>query len=478
MKQLLSLYSIRYPLALAYMLQSSEYQAKPYLAWLWRTRDFSSVQHRRQLEKTSYARMLLLFLAGGMIAEIIAGLALVILGVGGVVSGGLEFGLALIVIYPLIWSHLVIIPLELGRRTIVEPKQKQQIQQSAEIFKAHKAIKIAIAGSYGKTSMKEVLNTVLSEGKKVAATIANENVPVSHAKFARKLTGDEEILIIEYGEGTPGDIDRFTAVTKPSYGVITGLAPAHLDRYKTLDAAGRDIFSLADYLNGQNVYVNGESEPARKFIKSKYKVYTHDGVGDWKVSNIKNSIDGLSFAISNGDKNLKVVSQLIGRHQIGVLSLAVSLADKLGLSVKQIEAGIAKTKPFEHRMQPYKLSGAWIIDDTYNGNIDGIKAGTELLKDLPAKRKIYVSPGLVEQGANKQEIHQVMGGYIAKANPDIVVLMQNSVSGYIKTGLDEAGFKGEVRIETDPLNFYTNLEHFVAKGDLVLMQNDWTDNYS
>ncbi len=478
MMQFFSLYSPRFPVTLAYMLQSSEYHAGAYLKWLWRTRDFSTVQHRKQLDETSYAKMLLLLLKLGMALEVLAGLVLIMLGLTDVVVGGLEFGLALIIIYPLVWSHLVVLPLELGKILIVEPNQKQQIKQSADIFHQHQATKIAVAGSYGKTSMKEVLSTVLAEGKNVAATIANENVPVSHAKFARQLSGREDILIIEYGEGEPGDISRFAEVTNPTHAVITGLAPAHLNRYKTLDAAGQDIFSLADYLKDKNVYANGESELAKKFLKPSFTLYSQKGVAGWKVSAVKLGIEGLSFTLSEKDQSLELKSMLLGRHQIGVLSLAAVLAKELGLTNKQIEAGVAKTKPFEHRMQPYPLSGAWVIDDTYNGNIDGIKAGTELLAELTARRKIYVTPGLVEQGEETAMVHKQMGKYIAAARPDLVVLMNNSVCQYIQAGMEAAHYMGQLRIEDDPLNFYANLEHFVAKGDLVLMQNDWTDNYA
>jgi UDP-N-acetylmuramoyl-tripeptide--D-alanyl-D-alanine ligase len=129
-------------------------------------------------------------------------------------------------------------------------------------------------------------------------------------------------------------------------------------------------------------------------------------------------------------------------------------------------------------MQPYQLAGAWIVDDTYNGNLEGIRAGTELLKELPARRKVYVTPGLVGQGQEKQRVHLEVGQLIAHARPDLVVLMQNSVTDYIKQGLAKAKFQGELQIETNPLEFYTNLTHFVAAGDLVVMQNDWTDNYA
>lgn len=129
-------------------------------------------------------------------------------------------------------------------------------------------------------------------------------------------------------------------------------------------------------------------------------------------------------------------------------------------------------------MQPYQLNDAWVIDDTYNGNIEGIRAGTELLAALPAKRKLYVTPGLVDQGRETENVHRQMGELIAAANPNVVVLMQNSVTKFIRSGLEAGKFKNELRLESNPLNFYTNLNHFVAAGDVVLMQNDWPDNYA
>jgi UDP-N-acetylmuramyl pentapeptide synthase len=161
-----------------------------------------------------------------------------------------------------------------------------------------------------------------------------------------------------------------------------------------------------------------------------------------------------------------------------VLAAVVAIANELGLSSEQIVAGVAKTAPYPHRMNPYPLQGAWVIDDSYNGNIDGIQAGTALLASLPAKRKIYVTPGLVEQGDLKETVHQQLGEYIATAEPDMVVLMKNSVTQTIMQGLHKAGYAGEVRIEDNPLEFYTNIAQFVAAGDIIMLQNDWTDNYA
>ena len=479
MSALVSMYRPGYVAVLVYMLQNTEYHARPYLKWYWRTQNFSKVMTRRQLARTRAAGLLWGALACGMMVQIIAGIFLIYLWWQNGLAGGWAFGSALMLSYPVVWAHVVIVPLILGRVLIIRPRELKQIIQSERIFAKHPGAKIAIAGSYGKTSMKELLLTVLGESKKVAATPANKNVAVSHAAFARSLTGDEDIVLIEYGEGAPGDVAKFAKTTHPTHAVITGVAAAHLDHYKSTEAAGQDIFSVARYISDKNhVYVNDESAAAKQFIKADFSPYNRDGALGWKVSDVQVSITGTTFTLEKGKQVLKLASGLLGRHNVGPLSLAAALAHEFGMDNNQIEAGIAKTMPFEHRMQPYPLNGGWVIDDTYNGNIEGIRAGTELLKALPAKRRLYVTPGLVDQGKESEAIHEQMGRYIANSGADTVILMRHSVTEFIQKGLELAEFKGELIIENDPLSFYTNLDKFVAAGDLVMMQNDWPDNYA
>lgn len=477
MRGTLSIFSPKFAKVIVYMLQSTEYQVAPYLRWFWRTVNFGQVMKRRELEYTKVARLVLLALRCGIAVQIILGLMMLCLGLARGVNGAWPLGAALIISYPVVWAHLIVIPLVLGDWLVIRPKNRKLIEQSRHIFANHPGIKIAVAGSYGKTTMKELLGTVLGEGKKVAITPANKNVASSHARFAMGLDGDEDVLVVEFGEGRPGDVAGFSKTVQPNVGVITGIAPAHLDQYPSLDAAAQDIFSLADYLHDDNVYVNAESSTAQKFLKDTHILYSHGGVGEWKVSDIHVDFAGTRFRMTKKGKSLQLKSGLLGRHQVGPLAAVVAIADSVGLNTKQIEEGVAKTKSFEHRMHARSLRGAWIIDDSYNGNIDGIRAGLALLSELPAKRKIYVTPGLVDQGVETERVHREMGELIARTNPDKVVLMKNSVTAHILRGLESKGFKKEVVIEDNPLEYYTNLEHFIAAGDVVLMQNDWTDNY-
>ncbi len=469
-RRLLYLYTTGFAKSVVYMLQSTEYKPQAYLVWLWRTRDFTTIMYRRALDVTSIARMLLASMLVGIYGQIILGVWLLI-------EGYYAVGALIIIGVPYVWAHFIIIPMIVGRIFVVVPREKRLSVQAEKIFDNFDGPKIAIAGSYGKTSMKEILTAVLGDGKRVAATPGNKNVMLSHARFAQNLSGEEDILLIEFGEGKPGDVAKFSRYIKPTHAIITGIAPAHLDQYKTVENAAVDIFSLGEMIDAKNVYANNESLEAKPFIEESFCTYSRSGALGWKVTNIKMDIHGMSFTLTKGRKQLKLQTRLVGRHMIGPLCLAAGLAYELGISEDKIESGIAKTEPYKHRMQPYPLNGAWIIDDTYNGNLEGIRAGTELLRELHAKRKWYVTPGLVDQGKETEIVHKEAGELLAKAQPDVVVLMQNSVTTYIQSGLETAGYEGELKIESHPLEFYSNLVNFVAAGDLVLMQNDWTDNY-
>lgn len=470
MKRFLSYYHPKLPVYLVYMLQQVEYRPGKFLQWIFRAPDLTKVMHRQTLVKTTKAKVLLVILTASQIFYVTLFIWYI--------TFFPQLAVATLVLMPALIILITYLIVLFGWVYIEEPRRNRLLKQATKAFVAHSATKIAISGSYGKTTMKELLSTVLGEGLLVAATPGNKNVPVSHATWVKKLTGAEQVLLIEYGEGVPGDVSKLAKLTHPEYGVITGLAPNHLDEYKTLAAVAKDLLSLGDFVKPEKLFVNADGETFAEHDISRYQAYGRSGVRGWKVESTKVTIEGTSFMLKKGKKKIKVVSGLLGRHQIGPLALTVALADELGLTPQQIEHGIAKTKPFAHRMEPRHQHGAWIVDDTYNGSIEGFRAGLALLAELPAKRKMYVTPGLVDQGEETESVHLEIGQLISRAKPDVVVLMQNSTTQYILKGLEAGKYQGELQIVADPLTFYTNLDQVVASGDLVLMQNDWTDNYS
>ena len=220
-KNLLSRYHLRYVRSLVYMLQASEYRARDYLRWYHRTRDFAHVERRGHLVKTAKSQVLLI--ASWLVVLFFYHNALVILffdEIGPVWR--LLTSLAIVISLPYLLAYLVIAPL--GIISLLQlPVEYWIVRVARRRLAQHKGMKIAIAGSFGKTSMREILRVVLSEGKKVAACPHSYNTLIGISRFIRSLGGDEEVLIFELGEYYPGDIRALCDLVRPEWGVITGV---------------------------------------------------------------------------------------------------------------------------------------------------------------------------------------------------------------------------------------------------------------
>ncbi len=480
MKSYLSRFRPDYWRTLVYMLQASEYNLRDYLAWYHRTRDFSQVAKRQKLVMTPKALLLFWFLAVMQVWGWIVGLY----GLGQFFIDHQWSGLALVIIGtlagPFLIAYTVMIPLIVGQLLVQKPQASRLVNRAKAKLASHPGIKIAIAGSFGKTTFKDLLATVLAEGKKVAATPGNMNTPIGISRFAEKLTGVEEVLIFELGEYYPGDIRDLCLLVEPNVGIITGINEAHLSKFKTLDRTVNTIFELGDHLGNEPLYINAESKLARSRVEPDYPLlYSREGVNGWKVTDAQSGLDGTTFTAAKGKKTIQVHTKLLGLHQVGPLAAVISLADSLGLSPSEIEAGIAKTKPFEHRLEPrFSQDGVVTIDDSYNGNPDGFKAAIDFLAALTGHRRFYVTPGMVQTGARTEEVHHEVGRQLATAGIEKVILMRNSATPFIAEGLKEHNFKGELIWFDDALKGLSALPNLTVSGDVVLLQNDWADNYA
>ena len=466
----LSRYRLVYVRSLVYMLQSCEYSIHDFFIWYKRINDFSHVEYRKHLEFTPKASMLAAF---GWIVQA----ALYLLVIWHLFIASYLWVVILAALLPYILL-LFLLAFLLVMRLVQTPAEYLIIRRAAKKLARHKGLKIAIAGSYGKTSMREILRTVLSVSKRVASPEHNYNTPIGIARFVQHLKGDEEVLIFELGEYYPGDVEKLCRLVRPDIGIITGVSEAHLERFGTIEKAAATIFELADWLGSKPVYVNSDSTPTKAFTKPSHILYNKDGVHTWKVSDARSDLSGTSFILSNGSRILRFKSALLGLHQVGPLSMVAALADFLGLSSTDIEIGIARTKPFAHRLElKHYENGAYKLDDSYNGNPAGVEVVISFMAGLKGHRRFYVTPGLREMGPRTEEVHKEIGRQIARARIEKTVLIRNSVTPFIETGLRDAGYHGEVIWFEDALKAYAALPHMTIQGDVVLLQNDWPDQY-
>ena len=471
-KHLLSRYSPRYVRSLVYMMQASEYYTSDYLRWYHRTGDFAHVEKRKKLDLTAKARVLLWSGYGLWVIFLIIALWGISVrdDVPQVVAALILFGSPFFLPY-LMAAVLRVVNL------CQRPFEMYAIARAKRKLRKHKGMRIAIAGSYGKTTMREILKTVLSTRKKIAAPDGSKNTPLGIAELIESLEGDEEVLIFELGEYYPGDVRYLCDFVDPQWGIVTGVNEAHFERFGSIHSTIGTIFELADYLGPKPLYVNGESVQARAREAHRRVIYDRTGAGDWRVISTRSDLSGLWLGLELHGKRYEAHTPLLGIHNTGPILAACDIASRLGLWPEHIIAGIAQIQPFEHRMQPRSEGGITIIDDSYNGNPDGAAAAIEFLKGIPGRR-FYVTPGLVEMGDRSEEVHRTMGKNLAEAGIEHVILISDSVTPHIAQGLKDGGFRGDLKWFDDMPAALQALPHLTVAGDIILIQNDWPDQYA
>ncbi len=265
MKNLLTRYRPRFVRSLIYMLQASEYHVRDYLSWYHRTIDFAHVEKRKHLVYTPKA-LVLITISWSFIVVWAVGLMSYAHYTGSDVPLVVLSGV--VILTPFYFPYILALIVRI-LQFVQMPIEGYIVWRAQKMLSRHKGLKIAIAGSFGKTSMREVLKTVLSEGeaptqkgrgpdrsvgrKKVAAPPFSYNTPLAIAGFVEKLKGDEEVLIFELGEYYPGDIMHLCKLIGPHIGIITGVNEAHLEKFGTLEKTTRAIFELAGYLKDKPV---------------------------------------------------------------------------------------------------------------------------------------------------------------------------------------------------------------------------------
>ncbi len=373
--------------------------------------------------------------------------------------------------------HIVLIPLEklIINSYIIRAKKK--------LKKYNNLIKIGITGSFGKTSTKYILNTILSQKYKVCMSPHSFNTPTGLSKVVNNyLEPTDEILIAEMGARRVGDIKQLCKFINPKYAIITGIGNQHLLNFKTEENILKTKNELVESLPKEEgiAVFNANNEGALKLYDKctlkKYAVGSSYKQSNIKASNIKYSENGTTFSLTINKNSYNCKTMLLGEHNIENILLCVQFAKILGLSDEQILFGIAELKPIPHRLELIKTDSNIILDDSYNASVDGSSMALKTLKNF-GKRRIVITPGLVELGEKEKEENTNFGKKIAEV-ADIVVIVNKQNFEAIKQGLNEKGFKDENIYQATTLEQAKILmKDFIKKDDAILFENDLPDNY-
>lgn len=284
---------------------------------------------------------------------------------------------------------------------------------------------IAVAGSNGKTTTKELVAAVLRQRFRTLASVASFNNDVGLPLTLLELDPTHEAAVVEVGTNHPGELAALLQIARPTHGVLTRLGGEHLEFFGSFDGVVEEEGALADHLPSEgSLFLVGDgagTHRVRRRARSGVVTVGWAPENDWVCLAASVSDQGTGFEVRApvADASGEYAMGLLGRHQVENALLALALGSRLGLSRDELSAGLRACRPAAHRLELAAAGGVRILDDSYNANADSMRAALLTLRDLDcAGRRIAVLGDMGELGEHAVAAHQETGRLAAEVGVD------------------------------------------------------------
>ena len=343
---------------------------------------------------------------------------------------------------------------------------------------------IGVTGSFGKTSTKFAIQSLVALPNEVLATPGSFNTPLGVCRtINEQLEPRHRFFVVEMGAYGEGEIAELCRFVQPAVGVLTAIGPAHLERFGSMDAIRRGKYEIVSSLGKDGVAVmNTDNEDVRALADTTTDVrvirYGLDPAGrpDVTARDVETTHEGTSFTIVTGSDEAHVRTRLLGRHALGHILAAVAVSTSLHRPLGDLVEPIAALEPVEHRLQVIEgAGGVTVIDDAYNSNPEGAAAALEVLAAMPARKRLVVTPGIVELGPLQAEANAGFGRHAATVADTVIFVARLNREALVSGA---SGVEGAEVIVVDSLEEATRrMQGVLGPGDVVLFENDLPDQY-
>lgn len=289
---------------------------------------------------------------------------------------------------------------------------------------------LAITGTNGKTTTKELVATVLSRMYDVLATEGNLNNHIGVPLTLLRLTHEHQLAIIEMGANHPGEIMELARIADPDYGIITNVGKAHLEGFGSFQGVIKTKNELFDYLRGKvgtMAFVNETDSLLCEMAHDINSVYYGKSPSLFVSGHITDSTSYLSFVwrTANSDEYHRVFTRLIGEYNLSNMLAAVAVGTYFGVSSSEISMAIAGYTPKNNRSQLLQTNDNTLIVDAYNANPSSMMAALQNFQLVKAESKSVILGEMRELGIDSQEEHQKIVDYLMTCGFDNVLLVGN-----------------------------------------------------
>ncbi len=344
---------------------------------------------------------------------------------------------------------------------------------------------VGVTGSYGKTSTKFAVGSLIGPPGEVLVTPGSYNTTMGVVRAINEgLEPRHRFFVVEMGARQRGDIAEIGRLVEHEVAVLTAIGTAHLESFGSREAIKAGKLEIVGTLRAGGVaVVNSDDATVRELRDELAGVevvrYGLDPEGgpDVTATDVEVSRSGTEMTIVDrrSGASLRVATRLLGRHSIGHVLAGVAVALHAGRDLESLREPIAALTPVEHRLQLIEgAGGVTVIDDAFNSNPDGAAAALEVLASMPARQRIVVTPGIVELGelqhAANEELGRAAGGVA-----DVLIVVARLNREAILAGAE--GGKARVLTVASLDEATAELAKVVGPGDVVLFENDLPDQY-
>jgi UDP-N-acetylmuramoyl-tripeptide--D-alanyl-D-alanine ligase len=331
---------------------------------------------------------------------------------------------------------------------------------------------IGVTGSAGKTTTKEAIAHVLSARFRVLKSEGNFNNHFGLPLMLLKLEPDYDVAVIEMGMSHAGEIRTLAKIAQPEIGVVTNVAPVHLEFFDSLAGIARAKYELVESLPANGVAVlNADDEYVSQFgrdFKGKVVMYGTRAAADVRAENVQSKgADGVEFDVVIGRVREHATLPLVGEHNVLNALAAVAVGIERGLKPAEAVGALSTLVPADKRGQVLQVGNITVINDCYNSNPKALEAMVDALATMTAKRRIVVAGEMLELGPAGEEMHRQAGEHIAEKKIDRLVGVRGLAQAMVE-GARKAGTLAQ--FVTTPEEAGEWLAREARDGDVVLLK--------
>ncbi len=329
---------------------------------------------------------------------------------------------------------------------------------------------VAVTGSAGKTSTKDIIAALLGVRFRVGKTAGNFNNHIGLPVSILRLASDAEVAVLEMGMNHAGEIRQLVEIAEPEYGVVTNVGFAHVENFASIDGVAAAKRELIEGLPASGVAIlNADDAQVARFSaahKGRSITYGFSPGAEIRAEDAEIGADHASFTV----QGVRFSTSLAGRHNVLNILAGIAVASVFGIAPGELVGAVAALAPGKMRGERKLWRGATVLNDSYNSNPEAARNMLDVLRSEPAQRRIAVLGEMRELGGMSEQLHRQVGEHAGRTGIDVVIGIHGAARFLVEAAKETGVAEKAAFFFDQPEQAGEFLRNFVQAGDAVLFK--------